>query len=97
MRRPAGAAGCGGLLHLPCILDAFEQECGRLGLVGERRNVRILYLVFVSRLLDRIVSAVVKGPSSGGKSFTLETVMQFFPPQRLLCAVLAVGSGAGLF
>jgi hypothetical protein len=50
-----------------------------MGLVGERRNVRLLYLVFVSRLLDRIVSAVVKGPSSGGKSFTLETVMQFFP------------------
>ena len=69
----------GDLLSQPCILDTFEQECRRLGLVGERRNVRLLYLVFVSRLLDRIVSAVVKGPSSGGKSFTLETVMQFFP------------------
>ena len=27
----------------------------------------------------------VKGPSSGGKSFTVETVLRFFPPQAVYC------------
>jgi hypothetical protein len=32
-----------------------------------------------SRLLSRIVSVAVKGPSSGGKSFVVEVVLKFFP------------------
>ena len=33
----------------------------------------------VSRLLDKIVSVAVKGPSSGGKSYLVKEVMSFFP------------------
>jgi hypothetical protein len=36
-------------------------------------------LALTSRLLDRPVSIAVKGPSSGGKSFTVESVLRFFP------------------
>ena len=39
----------------------------------------ILYLALVSRRLDRPVSIVVKGPSSGGKSFLVEKVAEYFP------------------
>ena len=73
-----GAAA--GLLRLPAVLDEFSRLCGRLGLVGEDRNARLLFLALVTRLLERPVSVAVKGPSSGGKSFTVETVLRFFPP-----------------
>jgi hypothetical protein len=33
----------------------------------------------ITRFLERMVSAVLKGPSSGGKSFVLATTLRFFP------------------
>ena len=62
------------------ILDEFTADLEARGLVGEDRAAKLLFLILVSRLLDRIVSAVVKGPSSAGKSFTVDTVLKFFPP-----------------
>ena len=50
-------------------------------MVGEERIIKLIYLAATSRLLLRIVSIVVKGPSSGGKSFIVETVLRFFPPE----------------
>ena len=70
----------GRLLKARSILDEFAALCARLGLVGEERNARLLYLALVSRLLEHPVSVAVKGPSSGGKSFTVETVLKCFPP-----------------
>jgi hypothetical protein len=60
------------------ILSAFGQLCGALGLVGEDKNARLLYLALTSRLLAKPISVVVKGPSSGGKSYTVETVLKAF-------------------
>ncbi len=77
--REAGQVA-GDLLRVPSILDEFGALCERLGLVGEEHNARLLYLALVSRFLERPVSVVVKGPSSGGKSFTVETVLKCFPP-----------------
>jgi len=62
------------------ILEEVAKLCRDLGLVGEERNAKLLYLALTSRLLDKPVSAVVKGPSSGGKSFTVETALKLFPP-----------------
>src|SRR3954453_12262013 len=53
---------------------------GRLGVVGERRGAKLIYLAVTSRLLDRPVSVAVKGPSSGGKSFLTDSVLKLFPP-----------------
>jgi hypothetical protein len=36
-----------------------------------------------SRLLDKIVSVAVKGPSSGGKSFLVTSVVSFFPERAV--------------
>jgi hypothetical protein len=71
---------CSGLARKANILEAFDQELSRLGLVGERRAAKLIYLAVTSRLLDRPVSVAVKGPSSGGKSFVVETTLKFFPP-----------------
>jgi hypothetical protein len=72
-------AHCSALAENGDILDRFVRDLSRLGLVGEERISKILYLCMVSRFLSRIVSAVLKGPSSGGKSFLVDCILKFFP------------------
>jgi hypothetical protein len=61
------------------ILDSLSRDLVKCGLVGEDRAAKLVFLAAVSRLHDRPVSVVLKGPSSGGKSFIVETVLSFFP------------------
>ncbi len=72
-------AECRELAESPDILAEFVQDLEKCRLVGERRNAMLLYLALTSRLLDRIVSVTVKGPSSAGKSYLIKQVMKFFP------------------
>src|SRR5438309_653127 len=65
-----------GLLKNPDILDAVKTVCQRLGVAGESRLVQLTFLVATTRVLDQIVSLIVKGPSSVGKSFTVATVLR---------------------
>jgi len=62
------------------ILPLFTEAIRLSGLVGEDINAQILYLCVTSRLLDgRPVSAVIKGPSSGGKSYLVDRVLMLVP------------------
>ena len=70
---------CQHLARDPDILKRFAKDIRDAGLVGEEHNSKILYLAFVSRLLPKIVSTVIKGPSSAGKSYLVENVSKFFP------------------
>ena len=72
-------ASCRGLAQSPDILAAFSEDLERCRVVGEKTNGELLYLALTSRLLDKIVSVAVKGPSSGGKSFLVGSVVGFFP------------------
>jgi hypothetical protein len=72
---------CAKLASAKNILTKFDHSLGIVGLVGERRIAKLIYLAITSRLLNRPVSIAVKGPSSGGKSFTVEAVLQFFPAE----------------
>lgn len=63
----------------PQILARFASAASDGGLVGECSLAKILYLAITSRVLDKPVSLGVKGLSSSGKSFTVETVLKFFP------------------
>jgi hypothetical protein len=69
---------CRDLAESPDILSEFSRDLERCRLVGERVNGEILFLALVSRLLDKIVSVAVKGPSSGGKSYLVKLVLTFF-------------------
>jgi hypothetical protein len=69
----------GDLVHERDVLDLFTKELPRAGLVGEDRTAKILFLVLTTRLFDRPGSVAIKGPSSGGKSYTVEVVLRFFP------------------
>jgi hypothetical protein len=71
-------AECHELAESPDILKEFSRDLEACRVVGEKTNGEILFLAFVSRLLDKIVSVAVKGPSSGGKSYLVKLVMSFF-------------------
>jgi hypothetical protein len=72
-------ASCRDLAESPDILAEFSRNLERCRVVGERINGELLYLALTSRILDKIVSVAVKGPSSGGKSYLVKSVASFFP------------------
>jgi hypothetical protein len=73
-------AECKELAREPDILERFARDFSALGVAGESRLGKLVYLALTSRLLDeRPVSLAVKGPSSGGKSHTVEQALRFFP------------------
>ena len=61
------------------VLEMVLQQCKELGIEGEERNVKIIYLALTSRVLERPISLAIKGPSSGGKSSILDAVLKLFP------------------
>jgi hypothetical protein len=79
--RKAALQACKELARCPDILSEVVKAVQATGLVGEERAVKLIYLALTSRLLTRIVSVAVKGPSSGGKSFLVEIVLRLFPPE----------------
>ncbi len=70
---------CEALATSPRILDRFTEDLKRAGVVGEERTAKLVYLAVTSRRFGRPVSMAVKGPSSGGKSYTVQQVLEFFP------------------
>ena len=70
---------CEPIAKLPRILDRFADELRLSGVVGEDRTAKLIYLAVTSRWFARPVSIAVKGPSSGGKSYTVQQVLKFFP------------------
>src|SRR5205085_6146122 len=69
----------GELVREADILGRFGETVQACGLIGETNNAKILYLAHTSRVFERPVSVAMKGISAGGKSFTVETVLRFFP------------------
>jgi len=74
---------CEPLARSEDILGQFYETLRASGVAGERKTAMILYLALTSRRLDRPVSVAVKGPSSGGKSFLVEKVSEYFPESAL--------------
>lgn len=69
------------LAYEPDLLNRAARLVHARGLSGEDRSVKLLFLCVQSRLLGRIVSAAVKGPSSAGKSWTVDKTLELFPPE----------------
>jgi hypothetical protein len=89
-------AECRGLAESPDILAEFSRDLEACRVVGEKNNGELLYLALVSRLLDKIVSVAVKGPSSGGKSYLVKQVMGFFP-ESAFCRFTAMSEKTLLY
>ena len=73
------AVRCEALSREPDILAALADAAEGAGLVGEGPHLKLLYLIAVTRLFARPVSAVIKGPSSAGKSYLIEQMLRFVP------------------
>ena len=61
------------------ILTLFEKELHGCRFAGDIKQAKLLFLVLHTRFFDRPVSVLVKGPSSGGKSFLVNMVLKFLP------------------
>jgi hypothetical protein len=84
MIKPELEKAAGDLISDPDVLSRFDRAVQDCGLIGEVSNAKIIFLALTSRLFDlpdRPVSIAVKGVSSGGKSYTVETVLKFFPQE----------------
>ena len=90
--RNRGWSKCSSLATSDDILKLFYESFRQLA-VGEERAAKLIYLALVSRLLNHIVSLVVKGPSSGGKSYLVECALKFFP-ERSYYALTAMSNKA---
>jgi hypothetical protein len=72
-------ACCQGLARRPDILEAFASELGERDFVGSVDTPKLIFLALVSRLLRRPVSVMLRGLSSAGKSYNVESTLPFFP------------------
>jgi DNA primase len=72
------------LLKDPGLLERLIETTEKFGCVGEENNRIVIYITLLSRILDNPISLIVKGDSSGGKSFLVEAICQLFPSDELL-------------
>jgi hypothetical protein len=71
------------IAHEICGSDdplAFVREAIRsLGYAGDTEPCELVYVALTSRLLDRPLNLLLMGPSSAGKSFTVDMARKLFP------------------
>jgi hypothetical protein len=65
---------------LRCLSDDLELD----GLAGESNTAQIIFLAATSRLFPSPLSVAVKGASSGGKTYTVQSALRFLPPEGSL-------------
>lgn len=70
---------CKELVNVTSVLDELDKEIRKRGFAGPTDIPKLAYLVFVTGMLERPVSLVIKGPSGSGKSFSLDAALKFVP------------------
>jgi hypothetical protein len=71
------------LLKAPDLLGRLVAKTQEMGHVGEERNKKLLFLAIVARLFGDGQAIFVRGGSSGGKSFLVDTVLALFPEEMV--------------
>lgn len=74
------------MLESDNLFDRLSKDFEALGIAGETNLAKTIYLIMVSRLLKKPLAAVIQGLSSTGKSFILETIAKFMPPEAIIQA-----------
>jgi hypothetical protein len=72
---------CKELATATCILNCFEKELRRSGVVGSVDNFKIVLLATITRFFKQPVSVVLKGDATAGKSFTVDTTLRYVPDE----------------
>jgi hypothetical protein len=65
----------------PHILKDIMTATDKIGIVGEKTNRLMVYLVFTSRIMQNPLSLTIKGESSSGKSYVAMKVMKLIPEE----------------
>jgi hypothetical protein len=76
-------------LNLLVARDFYPQlaaDMEKAGLVREKRNALATYIVGTSRLQQKPLNEIIKGPSSVGKNHLAKTVFKFFPDGEVVSA-----------
>ena len=76
-RRDAALA----LLRDPSLLDRIADDLGRVGIVGERDNLLLTYLVATSRILPQPLAVAVVSSAAAGKSSLVQAVLSLVPEE----------------
>jgi len=71
-------------LMRPDMLDQVVRDAVSLGFVGEESNVKLLFLVALSRRSEQPSSAVILSQSGAGKSVITELIEQLTPPEDVV-------------
>ncbi len=72
------------LMKDPHLLFKAGQKIGSMGVVGEERNVRAVFLGGLSRSLPTPASIMAKGSTSSGKTTLEKSVVELFPPECVI-------------
>src|ERR1700687_4981704 len=67
------------LLRSPRFFNEFLGAMDRAGLVGEKQNALVLFIVAASRVLPRPLNVFVRGHSSSGKNWLVTRVLGPLP------------------
>jgi DNA-binding transcriptional ArsR family regulator len=73
-----------GFLLRADMLDQVVRDAWALGVVGEAINIKILFLIAISRLQDDPLSAIVLSQSGAGKSGLAELMELLCPPEGVV-------------
>lgn len=74
-------------LRSPELMQQIVKDVQKTGVAGEDELIAALYLVAVSRMLPKPLSAIIQGSSSSGKSFVLDKVGKLMPDEAVVRAV----------
>jgi hypothetical protein len=68
------------------LIQHVVDDVAALGVAGEKELTATIYLIGVSRLLDRPLAGIIQGPSSSGKSYLIEKTARLLPPEAVIHA-----------
>ena len=68
------------LAQAPDLMDRVVRQVQEMGVVNERELIVLIYIAATSRVLKNPINILIKGASSGGKSFTTLHVLELIGP-----------------
>jgi hypothetical protein len=74
------------MLTDPLLIQRIVDDVAALNVAGEKELTATVYLIGVSRLLDRPLAGIVQGPTSSGKSYLIEKTASLFPAETVIHA-----------
>ena len=68
------------LAEAPDLMDRVVKQVQAMGVVNERELIMLTYIAATSRVLEHPINILIKGVSSGGKSFTALHTLELIGP-----------------